>query len=257
MTTAANGEWDFPNRATPLGSAAYYAVRFSPAELHRRYATLLGWLELIEETALNPRDPGIARLKLDWWRGELAALAADAARHPLAIALAEEGLGQDAVRQLDSVLDEAESLTLRSQTADDEGFIAHCRHWQGPVQALLAEAEGLAPAAVAASRAAGAYCTAVWRIRDLARVPHCFPAELQPEQLQRLTARQRAARLEALLGRLAPDNTALSQGTALARRLAALSAALHDKMRRRDYPVLDTRIERPPIAHLWTAWRCR
>ena len=34
-------------------------------------------------------------------------------------------------------------------------------------------------------------------------------------------------------------------------------AVNHRKLRRTRYPVLDTLVDRPPIAHLWTAWRSR
>ena len=42
----------------------------------------------------------------------------------------------------------------------------------------------------------------------------------------------------------------------LAARMYAIHAAIHRKMQRQGYPV-DRLVDRPPIAHLWTAWRCR
>ncbi len=66
------------------------------------------------------------------------------------------------------------------------------------------------------------------------------------------------AAMEHLLAPLQPDcgrdGEALPD---LARRLTALAGAMHRKMRRSGYPVADTLIQRAPIGHLWTAWRCR
>ena len=52
----------------------------------------------IREIARAPTDPGVARLKLDWWRSELARLATgeDGLRHPLMMALHAAGLNADA-----------------------------------------------------------------------------------------------------------------------------------------------------------------
>ena len=47
---------------------------------------------LIRSTVDRPRDPGVARMKLDWWRNEISGLKRTEPRHPLLRALREGGL---------------------------------------------------------------------------------------------------------------------------------------------------------------------
>ncbi|MGD2117300.1 MAG: squalene/phytoene synthase family protein [Chromatiales bacterium] len=60
----------FPNEATPLGSSAYYVVRFSRPDIQDTLATLFAWKQQLEQLK-SINDPGVARLKLQWWREQL------------------------------------------------------------------------------------------------------------------------------------------------------------------------------------------
>ena len=62
-----SSEWDFPNSATQPGSAAYYVVRFSHPEQQPALARWFVWFDHIDRIAAKASDPGVARLKLDWW----------------------------------------------------------------------------------------------------------------------------------------------------------------------------------------------
>lgn len=77
----------FPNLATPLGSTAYYVVRFSPAESRDQLAALFLWKqELVNLYALT--DPGVARMKLQWWQEQILLPARQPSSHTLALAIA-------------------------------------------------------------------------------------------------------------------------------------------------------------------------
>ncbi|MGD9355846.1 MAG: squalene/phytoene synthase family protein, partial [Chromatiales bacterium] len=76
-------EFRFPNIATPEGSSAYYLVRFTPVELRERQAVLFAWRRELQRL-LDSSDPGVARLKLDYWRNELRPDQLGKSRHPLA-----------------------------------------------------------------------------------------------------------------------------------------------------------------------------
>ncbi|MGD8956119.1 MAG: squalene/phytoene synthase family protein [Chromatiaceae bacterium] len=260
MASPETTEWQFPNRATPLGSPAYYAVRFSPPAQRQRDALLIAWEHLIEEIAERPIDPGVARIKLDWWRAEVANLTAGRARHPLALALAlqTQGLAAPATATMIGVIDAAEDAIRAPSPADESAFAASCRQGRGSFFELLAQLEGAGDDVIAACRDAGGYCAAIERVRRLAERPERVPPMLSPASLGRLSKAQRVRRFDELFAQF--DQRSLQEAPplpGLARRLTALAMALHRKMRRTGYAVSDQLIDRPPIAHLWTAWRCR
>jgi len=250
-------EWCFPNSATPLGSASYYAVRFSPLAERERNARLLAWYRLIESIADQPRDPGVARLKLDWWRQELARLASDEARHPLALALRDSALDAAAIPAMQAVIDATEHAVRSAPPADDRGFGDDCRGGFGGFFAVLAALERTRSCNPQLSREAGGYCAAVERIRCLAVAPQRVPGWLDPHNLRAMDKAQRTQRCEALLAQF--DRATGGQQLAipaLGRKLHALATAQHYKMRSTGYAVADRLIDRAPLAHLWTAWRC-
>ena len=258
MASPETTEWRFPNRATPLGSPTYYAVRFSPPAQRQRDALLIAWDHLIQDIAARPIDPGVARTKLDWWRAEVANLTTGRARHPLAIALQEQGLAAPATAAMITIIDAAEDAIRIPSPADGSAFAAGCRQGRGSFFELLAQLDDADNDVTGACREAGGYCAAVERVQRLAERPERVPAMLSPASLDRLSRAQRVRRLDELLGQF--DLSSLHAAPplpGLARRLTALAIAMHKKMRRTGYAVSDQLIDRPPIAHLWTAWRCR
>ncbi|MGB5495772.1 MAG: squalene/phytoene synthase family protein [Sedimenticolaceae bacterium] len=258
MASPDNTEWHFPNRATPLGSATYYAVRFSPPAQRQRDALLIAWDSLIQDIAARPIDPGVARTKLDWWRTEIVNLTNGSARHPLALALQTQGLAAPASAAMIAVIDAAEDDIRSPRPADGSAFAASCRQGRGSFFEILAQLENANDDVTMACRDVGGYCAAVERVQRLAERPERVPPALSPASLGRLSTAQRVLHFDELLGQF--DLSSLEKTPplpGLARRLTALAMALHKKMRRTGYAVSDQLIDRPPIAHLWTAWRCR
>jgi phytoene synthase len=78
-------------RVAGPGSDLYCAALFLPeADKHR----LFSLHALAAELAGIPRtvaDPGVARIKLAWWREEISRLAGSRPQHPIAIAIASSG----------------------------------------------------------------------------------------------------------------------------------------------------------------------
>jgi phytoene synthase len=77
-----------PDLRYPLGSDLYYSLVFAaPSERRASYAlhALLAEIDAIPRTC---SDRGVARVKLAWWREELARLLAGQARHPVTRSLA-------------------------------------------------------------------------------------------------------------------------------------------------------------------------
>ena len=74
-------------RAAPDGSSLYYACLYQSADTRPKlYALFALYYELLD-AVLSASDPGVSRIKLEWWREELARLQAGQPRHPVAEAL--------------------------------------------------------------------------------------------------------------------------------------------------------------------------
>lgn len=247
-------EWGFPNRATPIGSPAYYAVRFSPVEKRNYHAQMLAWYDTIRAICDDPHDSGIARLKLDWWRKEVNDLGTGHAHHPLAVAIQQHGVNTHTVAAMTDIIDAAEQQ-IQHLVSDDDAFIAACRASGGNLFLLFVDSDQHAGRHQQIVDH-GAYREAIERIRWLGSRAQRMPPDITPAAMQQWSAAQRSERIDELLRPLRQDARMNFRSPGIARRLFALSAAIHHKMRRKGYPVADKLIDRTPVEHLWTAWRC-
>ncbi|HNQ03657.1 MAG TPA: presqualene diphosphate synthase HpnD [Thiobacillaceae bacterium] len=75
-------------RAAASGSSFYYAFRFLPPEQRRAITAFYAFCREVDDIADECRDTQVARIKLDWWRGEILALYAGRPGHPVTQALA-------------------------------------------------------------------------------------------------------------------------------------------------------------------------
>ena len=264
-------EGHFPNAATPEGSAAYYAVRFSAEPLRDALARRFAWRAELERIVEHASDPGVARLKLDWWRDELQRARQDAPRHPLAEALAADLATAPSLDAWLATIDAAEGRILKRQPDTTAEFAAQCTAAGGSLGEILAQASG-SPGnrELDLARTFGTYAEAVWRIRDLAlhlRRQWCpLPAELlgqaglAPDRLHESRHHDALAKCLALLlaplEPLAADYRAARRTAASpAARLAAQASVLHRATARAGYPVMHRRVEVAPLRLLWAAWR--
>ena len=76
-------ETKFPNHATPTGSTAYYVIRFSQADQQDNLAALFLFKEEMEKLYVVS-DPGVARIKLQWWLEQISLPPESSSEHPLA-----------------------------------------------------------------------------------------------------------------------------------------------------------------------------
>lgn len=249
-------EWQFPNAATPQGSAEYYAVRFSAPARCSLHAMLLAWHKTVRDICDRPHDPGVARLKLDWWRNEIDVFQSDRSRHPLLRGLRDNGLNAPAAGAMLAVIDAAGKALDHPEITDDADFVASCRGDRGTLFTLLQTIDG-SPDMSDVAEDVGGYCSAVTRIQRLAERPDQVPPDCSPESLRAMPAAQRRARLDALLQHFTSPKQASRQLPEVARRLSANAIAMHKKIRHTRYAVADRLIDRAPLALLWTAWRAR
>lgn len=265
-------EWNFPNAATPEGSGPYYVVRFAPRAQRDRLARVFAWHAELMHIVERANDPGVARVKVHWWREELQRCRDDTPRHPLAQALTPLLQELDDLQPWFDMLDATEADVRRLQPADAAEFADRCDRSGGALAELLACTLGALDAQERqTARRLGGYYAAANRLRDLG--PHLGrrynPAPRQSLEKAQLhtaglheaePARLAAALDEALtpfadrIGALPPASSRL-RALAPARRLAAQAGALHRELRRRGFPVLRQRVELTPLRLLWLSWR--
>jgi len=81
-------------RVARAGSDLYYAAMFLPEEEKSRLFSLHALAAELGAIARTVTDPGVARLKLAWWREEIARLAGGRPQHPIAVAIAASGANE-------------------------------------------------------------------------------------------------------------------------------------------------------------------
>jgi phytoene synthase len=161
-------EWRYPNPATAPGSSLYYSIRFAPQPLRDTLAALAGWRRQVHAVLEEVSDPGVARLKLDWWRDEARRTLAGEPRHPLSYLLASSaaahGLSEAAFI---GIVDRVEAELRRQRPADADALQAQDRSDQGALFELMARCHGQSDeTTLTAARDIGAWCAAVRRLRD-------------------------------------------------------------------------------------------
>lgn len=266
-------EWRFPNRATPPGSSAYYSLRLSAAPRRDALAALFAWRAELRAILHQVSDPGVARIKLDWWRGELERIFADEPRHPLGRVLAPVVAEQRLPRQpFVGIIASVESALQNRPHADLGAQFRSDGKDLGALFELVARCEGAHDEhQLWQARQAGAWCAQVRRIRDagllLRQGTAVLPSDwlaaagLSPEQLASVEGRRRlpgllrgvAEQLRAPQGALAPP--ALGPLSAAPRIQLRLHQDLLSVLERSDFDVTDQRIGLTPLRKLWLAWR--
>lgn len=268
--------WGFPNAATPEGSDVYYAARFAPPVHRDRLALAFAWGHELGHLINKASDPGVARLKLDWWREELARARRGQPRHPLARQLADWLMVWPSLTPWLDMLDGAEDRIRKRQPTTTDEFHLQCRRLGGSMGWLLAAVDDQpTPTQIALAQRLTAYRAAVLDVRDLARHTQrqfCpLPAQaldavgLTRDQLPQAQSQPALAQcLDNLLGscdQVLLDarqvrRSALSAVLPSAR-LGFQAALLHRKLAKARYPVYRDYVDLTPLRRLWAAWRLR
>ena len=75
------------DRAARSGSSFYYSFLFLPPEQRRAITALYAFCREVDDVVDECSDNALAQTKLEWWRGEIAALFAGSPQHPVTLAL--------------------------------------------------------------------------------------------------------------------------------------------------------------------------
>ncbi len=79
-----------PVPAVAEGSAAYYALLFTPTEKRAAVTALFALHRELDEITIRRGEPAVAQVKLQWWDDEIRRLAAGEPRHPITRAMVDQ-----------------------------------------------------------------------------------------------------------------------------------------------------------------------
>ncbi len=258
------------------GSSFYHAFRFLTPEKRRAITAFYAWCREVDDIVDECRDPGVARIKLAWWREEVGRLYAGTPSHPVAHALRDVVQDMGIAReQLLEIMDGVEMDLNQTRYGDFRELRLYCHRVAGVVGEVSAQIFGYT------DRATPKYASLLGLafqltniIRDVGEDARRGRIYLPLDEMQahgvsesdvlagRVTDAfrrlmeyqyQRAvATYEQALARL-PAADRRSQRPGLV--MAAIYRTLLEEIRRDGYQVLQHRIALPPLRKMWIAWR--
>lgn len=273
LPEAADSDLEMP----PQGTADWHALLFTPSSERVGLAAALACRREIAGTVRGPREDLVARVRLGWWREEIALLAEGRPRHPATRHLA--GAMTDPARAagpLSGQVAAAERDLARAAYDDREALLAHAEEDGGGHYELIVRATAgkpPSPEAVAAIRRLGAADRLVGIVRglhqDVVEERYYLPESLTREldlSRENIAAAPASDALREALGRVATmARTALADGLSglpPAERadsvsvlvLSALRARLLRDLERQRFDVIGKWNELGSFAQLTTAW---
>jgi 15-cis-phytoene synthase len=263
-------------KAAQSGSSFYYSFLFLPQERRRAITALYAFCREVDDVVDECSDAEVARMKLAWWRNELAAAFHGAPQHPVARALAEIAPRYNlSEARLNEIVDGMEMDLRHNRYADFEALKLYCHRVASVVGLLSAEIFGYQDRGTleyAANLGMAFQLTNI--IRDVGEdarrdriylpldeiachgvgVPDILQAR-QTDSFRRLMEFQ----IERALGYY---RSAFDKLPAIDRRaqragiiMAAIYQATLDEIRRDGCRVLTQRITLTPVRKLWIAWK--
>jgi phytoene synthase len=263
-------------KAAQSGSSFYYSFRLLPPARRRAITALYAYCREVDDIVDEVSDPSVARLKLAWWRNEIASVFDGVPQHPVALALREVVTGIP-LRESDlaTVIDGMEMDLTQARYLDFPALELYCDRVAGVVGRMSATIFGYRnPRTVDYARDLGIAFQLTNIVRDVGEDARRGRIYLPQEDLDRfgvsgaelMRARasgdfagmmasqvQRARAWYArALGKLpAEDRHAQRPGLVM----AAIYRTLLDEIERDGYRVLDRRLALTPLRKLWIAWR--
>jgi phytoene synthase len=264
------------NKAAQSGSSFYYSFLFLPKERREAITALYAFCREVDDIADECQDRDIARVKLEWWRQELARTFADAPSHPVSQALLpairRHGL---ALEQFEEIIDGMEMDLHLVRYADFKALQLYCYRVAAVVGQLAATIFGYGDrATLKYAHDLGIAFQLTNIIRDVGEDARRNRIYLPQDELAQfgvtendILAGRDSDALRALLAQQTARaqhyyQQAMSELPAADRRsqrpglvMAAIYQAVLQEIARDDYPVLQQRVSLTPLRKLWLAWR--
>jgi phytoene synthase len=263
-------------KAARSGSSFYYGFRLLSPERRRAITALYAFCREVDDVVDEVSDPGVARLKLAWWRTEIAAVYGGRPQHPVALALvpavAAFGLQQE---HFQTVIDGMTMDLDYNRYPDFAALERYCHCVAGVVGLMSAEIFGYQESATRAyARDLGVAFQLTNIIRDVGEDARRGRIYLPQDELARhgvgtedilarrgspavaglmahQVARARDFYARAIAALPAVDRRAQRPGLVM----AAIYRALLRRIEREGFRVLDRRIALPAFTKAWIAWK--
>ncbi|ALK97248.1 phytoene synthase [Massilia sp. WF1] len=258
------------------GSSFYYSFLFLPPERRRAITALYAFCREVDDTVDETSDQSVARIKLAWWRTEVAKMVQGAPTHPVTQALQPHLAAYNLQEQhLQAIIDGMEMDLDQSRYLDYAGLRKYCWHVAGVVGILSASIFGVTnPQTLQYAEKLGLAFQLTNIIRDVGDDARKGRIYLPVNELQQFnvtaadilnfrhsdkfealmkfqTARAHAVYEEAFA--LLPKEDRRAQRPGLM--MAAIYRTVLDEIERDDFKVLNQRISLTPLRKLWLAWK--
>jgi len=258
------------------GSSFYYSFLFLPPERRRAITALYAFCREVDDTVDETTDQSVARIKLAWWRGEVAQMYSGTPTHPVMLALQPHLAAYDLKQEhLQAIIDGMEMDLDQSRYLDYPNLKKYCWHVAGVVGILSASIFGVTnPKTLQYAETLGLAFQLTNIIRDVGEDARKGRIYLPVNELQQfnvtaadlLNARH-SEKFEALMKfqadraqklyddafALLPREDRRAQRPGLM--MAAIYRTLLDEIERDGFHVLHQKISLTPLRKLWLAWK--
>jgi len=258
------------------GSSFYYSFLFLPPERRRAITALYAFCREVDDTVDECTDQGVARIKLAWWRNEIAQMYKGNPGHPVTQALQPHiAPYQLEERHMQAIIDGMEMDLDQTRYLDYAALQKYCWRVAGVVGILSASIFGLTnPQTLQYAEKLGLAFQLTNIIRDVGEDARKGRIYLPVNELQQfdvkaadiLNARHserfenlmkfQAQRAHALYDEafaLLPKEDRRAQRPGLM--MAAIYRTILKEIEHDGYKVLNQRISLTPLRKLWLAWK--
>ena len=258
------------------GSSFYYSFLFLPPERRRAITALYAFCREVDDTVDEATDQSVARIKLAWWRNEVAQMYSGTPTHPVMLALKPHIQPYDLKQEhLQAIIDGMEMDLDQSRYLDYPNLKKYCWHVAGVVGILSASIFGVTnPQTLKYAETLGLAFQLTNIIRDVGEDARKGRIYLPINELQQfgvtaadlLNARH-SEKFEALMKfqadraqklydeafALLPREDRRAQRPGLM--MSAIYRTLLDEIERDGFHVLTQKISLTPLRKLWLAWK--
>jgi phytoene synthase len=265
------------DKAAASGSSFYYSFLFLPTERRRAITAVYAYCREVDDAVDEVSDPSVAEARLQWWRGEVAALFERRPTHPVTRALlpfVDGPFGITRERML-AILEGMEMDLRQNRYLDFHALKRYAHLVAGVVGEISAAIFGYSdPRTLEFADRLGLALQLINVIRDVGDDARRGRVYLPVDEMQRFgvraadllngryvdgfvplmrfqAERARAIYSEAL--ELLPDVDRRAQRPGLI--MGAIYATLLDEIERGNFQVLHQRVALTPLRKLWIAWR--
>jgi len=258
------------------GSSFYYSFLFLTPERRRAITALYAFCREVDDTVDDCTDESVARIKLEWWRKEIAGMYEGRQSHPVTQALQPHLAVYDLKQEhLQAIIDGMEMDLNQTRYLDYAALTRYCWHVASVVGILSASIFGVTtPQTLQFAEKLGHAFQLTNIIRDVGEDARKGRIYLPVNELQQfgvtaadlLNARHSDKFEQLMAFQVARAQQAYDDAFALlpkqdrrAQRpglmMAAIYRTLLDEVQADGYHVLTQRISLTPIRKLWLAWK--